>query len=73
MIQRGFDVIPTDGTAEIAAQAAKLLNKPVATMRFDMLEETEAYDGIWAGAGCLLHFDPAPGEKLVPDIVEPYS
>jgi SAM-dependent methyltransferase len=54
MIRSGFDVVPTDGTAEIAAQASRLLNRPVATMRFDMLEEVEVYDGIWAGA-CLLH------------------
>ena len=54
MIARGFDVDATDGTPALAAEAAKLLARPVRVMRFNELEAIEAYDAIWAAA-CLLH------------------
>ncbi len=54
MIERGFDVTPTDGTPEIAEQAARRLGRPVAVLRFDAIDAAEAYDAVWANA-CLLH------------------
>lgn len=54
MIAEGFDVHPTDGTAEIARAAASRLGIPVGTLLFDDIDASHAYDGIWANA-CLLH------------------
>jgi SAM-dependent methyltransferase len=54
MLARGFALRATDGSPEMAEIASRRLNHPVATMRFDELEEKEAFDGVWASA-CLLH------------------
>lgn len=54
MLDRGFDVTPTDGTPEIAAEAAKLLQRPVPVLLFEDIAAHQFYDGIWANA-CLLH------------------
>lgn len=54
MLDRGFDVTPTDGTPEIAAEAAKLLQRPVPVLLFEDIAAQQFYDGIWANA-CLLH------------------
>ena len=54
MAAAGFDVTPTDGSAGLAAQAQARLGRPVRVMRFEELDETAAYDGVWANA-CLLH------------------
>lgn len=54
MIASGFDVHPTDGTAEIAQAAQKRLGIPVQTLLFEDIDARQAYDGIWANA-CLLH------------------
>jgi SAM-dependent methyltransferase len=54
MLKRGFVVHPTDGTPEIAARAEQRLGIPVRIMRFDELEEREAYDAVYASAS-LLH------------------
>lgn len=54
MLARGFDVDPTDGTEAMARQAEVRLGRAVRVMRFDELEVTEAYDGVWANAS-LLH------------------
>lgn len=54
MLAKGFDVTPTDGTAEIARAAESRLGRPVAVMLFDELYEHDKFDGIWANA-CLLH------------------
>ena len=54
MQDRGFDVTPTDGTPEIAAEAAKLLQRPVPVLLFEDIAAHQFYDGIWANA-CLLH------------------
>ncbi|MFS8111849.1 class I SAM-dependent methyltransferase [Rhizobium jaguaris] len=54
MISRGFNVTPTDGSAEIAKQAEKLIGKPVIVRRFEELEDHQIYDGVWAEAS-LLH------------------
>lgn len=54
MTAAGFDVTPTDGSAGLAAQAEARLGRPVRVMRFEELDETDAYDAVWANA-CLLH------------------
>ncbi len=58
MIAGGFDVHPTDGSPEMAAEAARRLGRPVETLRFDELDEREEYDAVWASA-CLLHVPKA--------------
>src|ERR1700760_1318769 len=60
MLARGFVLHATDGSPEMAEIASRRLNHPVATMRFDELDEREAFDGVWANA-CLLH---VPKEEL---------
>lgn len=64
MLASGFDVIPTDGTPEIAAAAAKRLGRPVKVLLFEDIDEKESYVGVWANA-CLLH---VPREQL-PSII----
>lgn len=54
MVKRGFDVHPTDGTPEIAAKAEERLGIQVRIMRFDQIEERDAYDAVYASAS-LLH------------------
>lgn len=58
MLAAGFDVTPTDGIPEIAAQAEKRLKRPVQIMRFDELNATEEFDAVWANAS-LLHVPKA--------------
>lgn len=54
MLASGLDVIPTDGTPEVAAAAAKRLGRQVKVLLFEDIDERESYDGVWANA-CLLH------------------
>jgi SAM-dependent methyltransferase len=54
MLARGFDVCPTDGSPQMAEEAARRLGRPVETLLFHDLDAVEAYDGVWANA-CLLH------------------
>jgi len=54
MLSRGFALRATDGSPEMAEIASKRLNHPVEVMRFDELNECDAFDGVWASA-CLLH------------------
>lgn len=58
MIAAGFDVTPTDGSTGLAGQAQARIGRPVRVMRFEELDETEAYDAVWANA-CLLHVPEA--------------
>jgi len=60
MLERGFDVHPTDGSPEMASVASQRLGRPVETLLFHDLDKLEAYDGVWANA-CLLH---VPREEL---------
>jgi SAM-dependent methyltransferase len=54
MIARGFDVLPTDGIAEMAGEASSRLSIPVPVLRFQDIDMVSAFDGVWANA-CLLH------------------
>jgi SAM-dependent methyltransferase len=54
MARLGFGVDATDGSPEMAAQAALRLGRPARVMAFDELDADAAYDSVWANA-CLLH------------------
>lgn len=54
MLARGFMVRATDGSPEMAKVASRRLGRPVETLLFEELDETQAYDAVWANA-CLLH------------------
>jgi SAM-dependent methyltransferase len=54
MLAAGFSVRATDGSPEMAEIASRRLGQRVDAMRFDQLDEDEAYHGVWASA-CLLH------------------
>lgn len=54
MLAAGFDVVPTDGSPELARQAEKRLGRPVKVLLFEDIGFIDAFDGIWANA-CLLH------------------
>ncbi|ARM89076.1 SAM-dependent methyltransferase protein [Rhizobium sp. CIAT894] len=54
MLTQGFDVTPTDGSAELARQAEALIGRPVGVMLFQQLDADSAFDGVWAHAS-LLH------------------
>jgi SAM-dependent methyltransferase len=54
MIAQGYDVRPTDGSPQMAAQAARKLGRAVETLLFHQLDAEKLYDGVWANA-CLLH------------------
>jgi SAM-dependent methyltransferase len=65
MLSRGFDVTPTDGSAELATQAEAHLGRPVKIMAFEELDAEDAFDGVWAEAS-LLHVPRA----TLPDVIE---
>lgn len=54
MLSKSFEVVPTDGSPQLAAEASQRLGIPVQVMRFDELNAVSAYDGVWASAS-LLH------------------
>lgn len=54
MLARGFDVRPSDGSPEMARLASERIGRAVPVMRFEDLDEVEAYDAAWCHA-CLLH------------------
>lgn len=54
MLARGVDVVPTDGSPEMAKEASAFLGIPVRVLLFEDLDEEQAYDAVWASA-CLLH------------------
>jgi SAM-dependent methyltransferase len=54
MIERGFDVHPSDGAPEMARLASERLGRVVPVMRFDEVDACEEYDAVWSQAA-LLH------------------
>ncbi len=56
MLERGFTVDATDGTAAMVAEASAYVGQPALHMRFDELEAEAAYDAVWCHAS-LLHQD----------------
>jgi len=65
LIKLGFNVEPTDGSAEIAVMAEERLKRKVKVMRFDELNATETYDAVLANAS-LLHVP----RKQLPSILK---
>ena len=59
-LDKGFDVVPIDGSAEMCQEAERFLSHPVKHMFFIDLDEKDVYDGIWACAS-ILHL---PYDKL---------
>jgi SAM-dependent methyltransferase len=64
LLKSGFDVMPTDASAELAVHAEERLGRAVNILRFDALEDVSQYEGVWACA-CLLH---APASELTDDL-----
>lgn len=64
MLAAGFAVTPSDASPELAAQAEARLGRQVRVMAFHELDQTAAYDGVWACAA-LLH---APRDELTDDL-----
>jgi SAM-dependent methyltransferase len=60
MLRQGYNVLPTDGSPEMARQAEIRLNRPVLVLEFGEIEEESKFDGVWANA-CLLH---VPKDRL---------
>jgi len=58
MMARGLKVTATDASAAMAAEAARRLGVDVRVMAAEDLDETAAFDGIWAAAS-LLHVPKA--------------
>lgn len=54
MLERGFRVDATDGTAAMVRKANQAFGVNARQMRFDQLEAEAEYDAVWAHA-CLLH------------------
>ncbi len=54
MCAAGFNVVPADGSAEMAAEVAKRGGPPVHVVLFENLEWVAEFDAVWANAS-LLH------------------
>ncbi|GAA0276575.1 class I SAM-dependent methyltransferase [Alteraurantiacibacter aestuarii] len=64
MLKRGFDVVPTDGSAAMAKKGQERIGIAVQVMRFDELDAVEEYDAVWAHAS--IHHMPFDG---LPDVL----
>ena len=58
MLARGLDIDATDGTPELVTETRKRVGERARMMRFEELDATAAYDGVWASAS-LLHVPAA--------------
>lgn len=67
-LERGYNVVPTDGSRKMCRVAEQYLGIPVKQMLFSELSCREEFDGIWACAS-LLHVP----ERDFPDIMEKVS
>jgi SAM-dependent methyltransferase len=47
MLRRGYNVLPTDDSPEMARLAERRLNRPVAVMEFGEIEGESKFDGVW--------------------------
>jgi SAM-dependent methyltransferase len=59
MIAAGFDAVPCDGVPAMAAEGEARIGRSVRLLRFDELDESDAYDAIWAHAS--IHHVPLEG------------
>ena len=58
IVERGFDLDATDGTAAMVRKAQERFDIDARVMRFDELSAASEYDAVWAHA-CLLHVSRA--------------
>ena len=63
MLERGFRVSATDGSAAMAREAEALTGQRVRMLRFDELADEAAHDAVWAHAA--LHHQPFAGLPAV--------
>lgn len=59
MLERGFSVDMTDGSAGMAQKARERTGQEVRLLKFDELDAVDAYDAVWAHAS--LHHQPLAG------------
>lgn len=57
-LQKGYDVVPVDGSEEVCKEAERILGFAVRCLRFEELDYYNEFDGIWACAS-LLHVPKA--------------
>lgn len=55
-IDKGYKVKAIDGSIEMCKLASEYINQDVQCMKFDELDDTEIYDGIWA-CSSILHIE----------------
>lgn len=67
-LERGYDVTPVDGSAEMCRVASEYLGIPVQRKLFSELKYREEFDGIWACAS--LHHVP---KEQIADIMSKVS
>ena len=60
----GYKITAVDGSKNLAALASKLIEQEVIVTRFEDINLTEKYDGIWA-CSSLLHLNEVELEKLL--------
>ena len=63
-LEKGYQVVATDGSAELCRLASSFTGIKVKEMLFQELDEIGVYDGIWA-CSSILHF---PKQELLPVI-----
>lgn len=63
-LEKGYQVVATDGSAELCRLASSFTGIKVKEMLFQELDEIEGYDGIWA-CSSILHL---PKQELLPVI-----
>ena len=51
--ERGFEVVPTDGSAQMCRLAGDYLGTPVRVLEFNELDDEDLYDGIFASASVM--------------------
>ncbi len=54
--ERGYSVVPVDGSREMCCLASNYLGTPVRAMEFGELDDVDRYDGIYASAS-LMHIE----------------
>lgn len=67
-IDKGYKVTAVDGSKELAKEASKIIGQEVIISRFEDLELTQMYNGIWACAS-LLHVN----RKDIVDVIKNIS
>lgn len=68
-IDQGYEVTAIDASPEIASLASELLGKPVETLSFQVLDYSNAFDGIWACAS-LLHCPRADMDTVIHNVTK---